>query len=90
MNLLLKILSDNLNKKVKRLPIIYRLYNISNPDLQFYYYEANEKVYRIVAVDLFHLLMPANDKERPYVKNNGIYKYNENKNNDICLSEIFK
>lgn len=90
MKLLSKIISDNANKKIGRLPIIYRLCNIYNPELQFYYYEATENVYRIVAIDLFHLLMPANDKERPDFKNDGVSKYKENENNNICLSEIFK
>lgn len=90
MKLLTKIISDNMDKKVERLPIIYRLCNKFNKELQFYYYEASEHVYRIVAVDLFHLLMPANDKERHDVKNDGVFRYKENEKNDICLSEIFR
>lgn len=90
MKLLTKIITDNTGKKIGRLPIIYRLCNKFNKALQFYYYEASENMYRVVAVDLFHLLMPANDKERQDVKNDGVYMYKENENNDICLSEIFK
>lgn len=88
--LLSKIIADNLNKKIGRLPIVYRLCNRNNKELQFYYYEANKNVYRIVAIDIFHLLMPANDRERTGIKNDGVNKYNENKNNTICLSEIVK
>ena len=45
-------------------------------------------MYRVVAIDLFHLLFPANDNERPNIKNDGIDRYNENKDNQVCLSEI--
>lgn len=88
MKVLAKILMDNSNKKIGKLPIIYRLCNKNNKEIQFYYYEANPNVYRIVAIDIFHLLMPANDSERTDFKNDGINKYNENKNNSICLSEF--
>ena len=88
--LLKKIMEDNLNRKIINLPIVFRLCNRQNKELQFYYYEANKNVYRIVAIDIFHLLMPANDKEKPDIRNDGINKYNQNKNNDICLSEILK
>ena len=88
--LLKKIMEDNLNKKVGKLPIIFRLCNRYNREIQFYYYEANKNVYRIVAIDIFHLLMPANDNERSEIKNDGINKYNQNKDNDICLSEFLK
>ena len=90
MKLLKKIMKDNLNKKIDELPIIFRLCNIYNKEVQFYYYETNKNVYRIVGIDIFHLLMPANDNERSDIKNDGINKYNQNKNNDICLSEILK
>lgn len=90
MKLLSKIMEDNLNKKIGRLPIVFRLCHKNNKELQFYYYEANQNVYRVVAIDIFHLLMPANDKERSDIKNDGINKYNQNKNNDICLSEFLK
>lgn len=85
-----KIIKDNIGKKVKKLPVLYRLVHKVNKEIQFYYYEASEHVYRIVAIDLFHLLLPANDKFRSDVKNDGIFKYKENESNDICLSEIFK
>ena len=88
MRLLSKIIKDNTNKRIGKLPIIYRLCNRNNKEIQFYYYEANKNVYRIVAIDLFHLLMPANDNERSNFKNDGVNKYEENKDNDICLSEI--
>ena len=90
MKLLSKIIEDNINKKIGRLPIVFRLCNRYNKELQFYYYEASKNVYRIVAIDIFHLLMTANDNERSDIKNDGINKYNQNKNNDICLSEFLK
>ena len=88
--LLLEIIRDNTGKKIKWLPNVFRLCNKVNPDLQFYYYESSPNVYKVVAIDIFHLLLPAHDKQRAFVKNDGVYKYNENESNTICLSEILK
>lgn len=83
-----KIIRDNNAKRIESLPIVYRLCHSVNKELQFYYYETSSNVYRVVAIDLFHLLFPANDNERPNIKNDGIDRYNENKDNQVCLSEI--
>ena len=89
MKLVKQIIYENTGKKPRIMPRINRLCHKTNHELQFFYYEIEKnKVYRIVAIDLFHLIIPANDSERPRYKNDGEQKYKENKDNSICLSEI--
>lgn len=82
------IIESFLKIKLKKSDIfnIRKFKNLANPNYQLYFYKTNSDVWNLYLVDIFHLAIPA--------KNDGKYiykeKYNKNKNNKICLSEIIK
>ncbi len=51
------IYSDTLGKEVRDFPLMYKLKNLANNELQFYVKNENSK-YKVCFIDIFHLAIP--------------------------------
>lgn len=64
------IYSDTLGKEVRAFPLMYKLKNLSNEELQFYVKNENGK-YKVCFIDIFHLAIPTK-----YQDTKAIYEIN--------------
>lgn len=85
-----KILKETLNKESISVSSIMRLKSINNPNAQFFFIDDKKGNYEVIFIDVYHLVLPAPDKERKEKKPNPKRKYEEHKNAKYCLSNIFK
>jgi hypothetical protein len=75
-----KLYSDTHNIKIHTLPLMYKLKNLNNPNLQFYV--VNEKnIFKVCFIDIYHLALPTKDEDTKT-------KYELNENNNYCLSNL--
>ncbi len=85
---LITIIEKTRNIKVDRLPIIYKFKNKENPEVQIYVANDITNNYEVLAIDLYHLLIPAPDKSRGETVEHSKEKYEKYKLADYNLSEI--
>lgn len=75
-----KIYSDTLGKEIKKLPLIYKLRNEQNKELQFYVTALNKK-FKVCFIDIYHLAIPTKVQNTK-----AIYESHCHKN--YCLSNL--
>lgn len=89
--LISKIIEKTNGKYPKNgLPQMWRLKCINNPNIQFCYYEVSNNIYRVVAIDIYHLFCPTEDPDYKSLGRDGRGKYQMYKDSKIDLSEILK
>lgn len=69
---------------------IYRFKNYENPAFQLYVNKESNNNYKVIIIDLYHLVIPAADRGKGRKKADIENDYNEKKLNDYCLSNIIK
>ena len=70
-----------------RLKNINRETNIYNPGLQFYYVTEDDK-YKVIIIDLYHMVIPAHNKFYPGAPKNPKENYERHKNGSYNLSNF--
>ena len=92
LELKIKLIIENTRKiKVDKLPkIIYKYKNRTNPEVQFYVTNNIQNEYEVLAIDLYHLLIPAPDKSRNEKKEHSREKYEKYKYADYDLAELYR
>ena len=85
-----EILKQTLGMPSINISTIFRLKYIDNPALQFFFLDDYNGNYHIIIVDIYHLILPAPDKEHHENVANPKKKYNEHKDASYCISNIFK
>ena len=81
-----KIIEKNINKtltKNEMINNIYKFKHIDDNEIQFYFYY-DGKILNLVLIDLFHLGIKALKNGRDIFK----IRYDQNKNNKLCLSHV--
>lgn len=71
------------------LNLLYRLKCYANQALQFFFLDKLNGEYEVLIIDLYHLIVPAADKDHNERKANPKKTYNEHKDAKYNLSEIF-
>lgn len=82
------IIEKTRNVKVDKLPIIYKFKSKEMPEFQIYVANNLNNEYEVLAIDLYHLLIPAPDKSRGEKTEHSQEKYDSVKFADYNLSEI--
>jgi len=82
------IIEKTRNVRVNQLPLMYKYKNKQNPELQFYVANNTNNEYEVLAIDLYHLLIPAPDKSRHETTEHSKEKYEQYKLADYNLSEL--
>lgn len=85
---LITIIEKTRNTKVDKLPMIYKFKNKENQNFQIYVANDITNNYEVLAIDLYHLLIPAPDKSRGETVEHSKEKYEKYKLADYNLSEI--
>lgn len=70
-----------------RLKNINRKTNFYNPGLQFYYILQDDK-YKIIFIDLYHMVIPAHNRDYPGAPKNPMENYDRHKNGSYNLSNF--
>lgn len=68
---------------------IFRLKSIDNPSVQFFFLDDYQGNYKVLFIDLYHLVLPARDLSRKEKKANPKKTYENHKMANYCLSNIF-
>ena len=68
------------NIKLHKFPMMYKLKNWINPNFQLYVINEN-KTFKVCFIDIYHLAIPTNVEDVDM-------KYDLNKNNNYCLSNL--
>lgn len=85
-----KILLETLNMNSIPTSLIFRLKSIQNNGVQFFFLDDLQGNYEVLFVDVYHMVLPAPNKERGERVAKPKENYEEHKNARYCLSEIFK
>ncbi len=75
-----KIFTETHQIKLLKLPLIYKLKNKINPNLQFFVMSENS-IFKVCFIDIYHLAIPTKEQDAKS-------KYLENENNEISLEEL--
>lgn len=75
-----KIYSDTLGKTVRDLPLIYKLRNEQNKELQFYVTSTNGS-FKVCFIDIYHLVIPTKEQNTKEI-------YEKHSWKSYCLSNL--
>lgn len=67
---------------------VYRFKHRGNPKFQLYVNKENNNFYKVIIIDLYHLVIPAIDRSRERKKADIKADYEAVKNYDYCLSNL--
>ncbi len=84
-----KIIEETFGVKIP-LKAVYRFKSIYNPAFQLYVNKNNSGDFKVIVIDLYHLVIPAADKFKGKNKADLIADYEAVKNYNVCLSSIKK
>ena len=84
-----KILKNTLNMGSIPILTLFRLKSINNPGVQFFFLDDLKGNYKVLFIDIYHLVLPAPDKSHGEKFPNPKKKYNEHKLAKYCISNIF-
>lgn len=74
------IYSKTINKRIEKLPMLYKLKNLDNQELQFYVKE-EEKKYKVCFIDIYHLAIPTKTQNTKQI-------FKEHVNDIVDLKEL--
>lgn len=83
------ILQGTIGMSTVDLNFLWRLKCYANPALQFFFLDKKDGTYEVLMIDVYHLLIPAADKDHGEKKANPKKTYQEHKDAKYNLSEIF-
>lgn len=75
-----KLYADTHSIKINALPLMYKLKNKQNPNLQFFVI-MEDNIFKVCFIDIYHLAIPTKEQDAKS-------KYEENRNNKISLEEL--
>ena len=84
-----KITEETFGSKMQ-INMIYRFKNLSNPAFQLYISKQNNDDFKVIIIDLYHLVIPAADKSKGRKTADLKADYDDVKNYNVCLSNIKK
>ena len=84
------ILQQTHNKRFAIIPELYKFKELKNKELQYYIEKKDASNFEVKFIDIYHLVIPAADKAKGETEEHSQEKYEDNKNNTVCLSEIKK
>ena len=73
--------------RIRRLKKIRRKNEPYNPGVQFYYI-LNKKDYKIIVIDLYHMIIPAHNSDYPDFPKNPVLNYKNHKSGNYDLSNF--
>lgn len=86
---IIDIIKETFDKEIE-LNKIYRFKNNDNPAFQLYVNKENDNSYKIIIIDLYHLVIPAVDRFRGSKKAHIEKDYDRIKLYNYCLSNVKK
>lgn len=84
-----EILKTTINRESIPVMTLCRLKSIFNPEVQFFFLDDLKGNYEVLFIDIYHLVLPAPDKEYNEKYPNPKKHYEKHKNAKYCMSNIF-
>lgn len=84
-----EILKTTINRESIPIMTLCRLKSVSNPEVQFFFLDDLNGNYEVLFIDIYHLVLPAPDREHNEKYPNPKKHYEQHKNASYCMSNIF-